>query len=165
MRWYITKVFKFEAGHRVWKQNLTHGRGSQFTKGGIKNKCINLHGHSYKLEVTLGSDVLTEQEMVMDFYHVKSALGELIEEIDHSFIIDKQDPMHDELKKVAEKYGAFKIFSVDFCPTAEALAKFFYDYLEAKLRESGLLEEVSVVSIVLWETPTSKAEYRKERDL
>ncbi len=160
MKWFITKTFKFEAGHRVWKQNLTHGRGSQFTKKDIQNKCVNLHGHSYKLEVALGSNVLSEQDMVMDFYHVKSALKDLIEEIDHSFIIDKSDPMHDDLKKVAEKYGAFKIFSVDFCPTAEALAKFFYDFLEKRLGEAGLLREVSVVSVTLWETPTSKAEYR-----
>ncbi len=160
MKWLITKTFKFEAGHRVWKQNLTYGRGSQFTKDNIQNKCVNLHGHSYKLEVTLGSNVLSDQEMVMDFYHVKSALKDLIDEIDHSFIIDKNDPMHDELKEVAEKYGALKIFSVDFCPTAEALAKFFYEFLESKLKEANLLGEVSVVSVTLWETPTSKAEYK-----
>ncbi len=159
MKWLITKTFKFEAGHRVWKQNLTYGRGSQFTEGSIQNKCINLHGHSYKLEVTLGSDVLSDQEMVMDFYHVKSALKDLIEEIDHSFIIDRNDPMHDELKTLAEKYGALKVFSVDFCPTAEALAKFFYDFLEDKLKKANLLGEVAVVKVTLWETPTSKAEY------
>ena len=161
MRWQITKTFRFEAGHRVWKQNLTCGRGAEFTTGKEvpKNKCVNLHGHSYLLEVTLGSDVLSDQDMVMDFYHVKNALKDLIEEIDHSFIIDINDPMFSELKEVAEKYGAMKIFPVDFCPTAEALAKFFYDYLVQKLSEVGLLGDVKVVKVVLWETATSKAEY------
>ncbi|MCS7278141.1 MAG: 6-carboxytetrahydropterin synthase [Aquificaceae bacterium] len=161
MRWQITKTFRFEAGHRVWKQNLTCGRGAELTAGKEvpKNKCVNLHGHSYLLEVTLGSDVLSDQDMVMDFYHVKNALKDLIEEIDHSFIIDLNDPMFRELKEVAEKYGAMKIFPVDFCPTAEALAKFFYDYLEQKLSEVGLLGDVKVVKVVLWETATSKAEY------
>ena len=103
MKWQISKVFRFEAGHRVWKQNLTYGRGADFTVGKEipVNKCINLHGHSYVLEVVLGSDTLSEQDMVIDFYHVKNALKELIDTIDHSFIIDKADPMYPELKEVA----------------------------------------------------------------
>ncbi|MGC8852978.1 MAG: 6-pyruvoyl trahydropterin synthase family protein [Hydrogenobacter sp.] len=164
MKWQITKIFTFEAGHRVWKQNLTYGRGAQFTqKEGVpQNKCVNLHGHSYTLEVVLGSDTLSEQDMVMDFYHLKSALKDLIDTIDHSFIIDVNDPMYPELKEVAEKYGALKIFPVDFCPTAEALAKYFYDFLNKKLQEAGLLGEVKVIKVVLWETKTSKAEYIPE---
>ncbi|MCX8076082.1 MAG: 6-carboxytetrahydropterin synthase, partial [Aquificaceae bacterium] len=31
MKWQITKTFRFEAGHRVWKQNLTCGRGAELT--------------------------------------------------------------------------------------------------------------------------------------
>lgn len=164
MRWEITKTFRFEAGHRVWKQNLTYGRGSQLTtKIDVpQNKCINLHGHSYLLEVTVGSDTLSEQDMVMDFYHVRNALKELIDTVDHSFIIDVSDPMYPELKEVAQRFGALKIFPVNFCPTAEALAKFFYDFLTEKLKEVGLLGEVVVVKVVLWETPTSRAEYRGE---
>ncbi len=164
MRWEISKTFRFEAGHRVWKQNLTHGRGAQFTKEVEipQNKCVNLHGHSYVLEVSVGSDTLSEQDMVMDFYHIKNALKELIDTIDHSFIIDTSDPMYPELKEVAEKFGALKIFPVEFCPTAEALAKFFYDFLTEKLKEAGLLGEVKVVKVVLWETATSKAEYKPE---
>ncbi len=164
MKWQITKTFRFEAGHRVWKQNLTCGRGAEISYGKEKpiNKCVNLHGHSYMLEVTLGSNTLSEQDMVMDFYHVKNALKDLIDTIDHSFIIDVNDPMYGELREVAEKYGAMKLFPVDFCPTAEALAKFFYDYLVNKLSEVGLLEDVKVIKVVLWETPTSKAEYLGE---
>jgi len=162
VKWEISKTFRFEAGHRVWKQNLTHGRGAQFTQlaGVPENKCINLHGHSYVLEVTLGSDTLSEQDMVMDFYHVKNALKDLIDKIDHSFIIDVEDPMYPHLKEVAHRYGAVKLFPVEFCPTAEALAKFFYDFLTQKLKEARLLGEVRVVKVVLWETATSKAEYK-----
>ncbi|RMH79470.1 MAG: 6-carboxytetrahydropterin synthase [Acidobacteria bacterium] len=164
MKWQISKTFRFEAGHRVWKQNLTCGRGAEFTldKERPINKCVNLHGHSYVLEVVLGSHSLSEQDMVIDFYHIKSALKELIDNIDHSFIIDVADPMYGELKELAEKYGALKIFPVNFCPTAEALAKFFYDFLKDRLREAGLLNEVRVVKVVLWETATSKAEYYGE---
>ena len=164
MKWEISKTFRFEAGHRVWKQNLTYGRGAEFTRNieAPQNKCVNLHGHSYVLEVTVSSDTLSEQDMVMDFYHIKNALKELIDTIDHSFIIDRDDPMFGELKEIAEKYGALKIFPVDFCPTAEALARFFYDFLVERLKEARLLGEVQVVKVVLWETATSKAEYKPE---
>jgi len=72
MRYEITKRFKFEAGHRVWKQNLLSGKGAKLMGKEIPpNPCLNIHGHSYKVEVTVGSDTLNEQEMVIDFYHIK----------------------------------------------------------------------------------------------
>ncbi|MEN3034557.1 MAG: 6-carboxytetrahydropterin synthase [Aquificaceae bacterium] len=161
MRWQISKTFRFEAGHRVWKQNLTCGRGADFTisKEVPVNKCVNLHGHGYVLEVVLGSNTLSEQDMVVDFYHVKNALKDLIDEMDHSFIIDVNDPMFDELYNVARKFGAMKIFPVDFCPTAEALAKFFYEFLNSRLEAARLLGEVKVMRVTLWETATSRADY------
>ncbi len=161
--WEITKVFRFEAGHRVWKQNLTSGRGSEFTREAEvpQNKCVNLHGHGYVLEVTLSSNTLNEQDMVMDFYHVKNALKNLIDDMDHSFIVDVKDPLYEDIKTLSEKFG-LRIFPVDFCPTAEALAKFFYEFLSERLQEAKLLGEVRVSRVVLWETATSKAEYKGE---
>ncbi len=160
MKYEITKKFKFEAGHRVWKQNLLSGEGSKLLGKEIPpNPCLNIHGHSYKVEVTVGSDKLNEQEMVIDFYHIKAALKELIDnQLDHSFIIDKNDPLYPKFK---ENFGFLKLFVVDFCPTAEALAKFIYEFLENKLEEAGLLEDIKVVKVVVWETETGKAEYKK----
>ncbi|ACO03817.1 MAG TPA: 6-carboxytetrahydropterin synthase [Persephonella sp.] len=159
MRYEITKRFKFEAGHRVWKQNLSSGKGAKLMADEIPpNPCINIHGHSYKVEVTVGSDKLNEQEMVIDFYHIKSALKDLIDnQLDHSFIIDKNDPLFPKFK---ENFGFLKLTVVDFCPTAEALAKYIYDFLEDKLREAGLLDEIKVVSVTIWETETGKAVYK-----
>ncbi len=163
MRWEISKSFRFEAGHRVWKQNLSSGRGAHFASGSVpQNKCVNLHGHSYLLEVVVGSDSLSDQDMVMDFYHIKSALRDLIEEIDHSFIIDESDPLFPHLRELSERFGNLKLFPVSFCPTAEALARFFYDFLTEKLKEANLLGEVRVVRVTLWETATSRADYRGE---
>ncbi|WP_456401400.1 6-pyruvoyl trahydropterin synthase family protein [Persephonella sp.] len=159
MRYEITKKFKFEAGHRVWKQNLTSGKGAKLMDEDIPpNPCLNIHGHSYKVEVTVGSDTLNEQEMVIDFYHIKSALKDLIDnQLDHSFIIDKNDPLYPKFK---EHFGFLKLFVVDFCPTAEALAEYIYDFLEKKLEEAGLLGEINVVSVTIWETETGKATYK-----
>jgi 6-pyruvoyltetrahydropterin/6-carboxytetrahydropterin synthase len=155
----ITKIYRFEAGHRVWTQNLAEGRGAALSGKACppENKCRHLHGHSYIVEITIGSDTL-EQDMVMDFYHLKSAVKDLIDyKLDHSFIIDKKDPLYPEIKQLALKFG-LKLFEVDFVPTAERLAEFIYKYLKAKFEEYGV-KEVCIVKVTVWETATSKAEY------
>jgi 6-pyruvoyltetrahydropterin/6-carboxytetrahydropterin synthase len=160
MKYEITKRFKFEAGHRVWKQNLLSGKGAKLLNEIPPNPCLNIHGHSYKVEITIGSDKLNEQEMVIDFYHIKAALKDLIDnQLDHSFIIDKNDPLYPKFK---EHFGFLKLTEVDFCPTAEALAKYIYDYATQKLKEADLLEDIKVVKVVIWETETGKAEYKGE---
>ncbi len=161
MKFEITKIFRFEAGHRVWKQNLAEGKAAVLSGNMcIDNKCRNLHGHSYILEVTVGSDTLNEQDVVVDFYHIKNALKRLVDDVfDHSFIIDKNDPFYPIFK---EHFGHLKLTELDFCPTAEALAKYFYDYLVEKLKEVNLQEDIKVVQITLWETATGKATYRGE---
>ena len=96
--------------------------------------------------------------MVMDFYHLKSAVKELIDhKLDHSFIIDKNDPLYPEIKELAQKFG-LKLFEVDFVPTAERLAEFIYKYLQAKFKEFDV-KDVCIVKVTIWETATSKAEY------
>jgi 6-pyruvoyltetrahydropterin/6-carboxytetrahydropterin synthase len=158
-RYEITKVYRFEAGHRVWNQNLAGGRGSELSGGACppENKCRHIHGHSYKVEITIGSDTL-DADMVMDFYHLKSAVRELIDhKLDHSLIIDRNDPIYPEIKALAEKYG-LKLFEVDFVPTAERLAEFIFKYLKGKFREANV-KGADVVKVTVWETATSKAEY------
>jgi 6-pyruvoyltetrahydropterin/6-carboxytetrahydropterin synthase len=155
----ITKVYRFEAGHRVWNQNLSNGRGSQLSGNAcpVENKCRHIHGHSYIVEITIGSDTL-DADMVMDFYHLKSAVKELIDHrLDHSFIIDKNDPLYPEIKALSGQFG-LKLFEVDFVPTAERLAEFIFKYLKNKFEEAAV-KDVNVVKVAVWETATSKAEY------
>ena len=158
-RYEITKVYRFEAGHRVWNQNLAKGRGAQLSGNACppENKCRHLHGHSYLVEITIGSNTL-DADMVMDFYHLKSAVKELIDyKLDHSFIVDKNDPLFSQLQKMAKEFG-LKLFVVDFVPTAERLAEFIYNYLKQKFQEANV-KDVGIVKVAVWETATSKAEY------
>ncbi len=68
----ITKKFEFEAAHKLPDH---------------PGKCKNLHGHSYKLEVTVLSDKLNEQGMVMDFGDLKVIVNEhVINILDHSYL-------------------------------------------------------------------------------
>ena len=70
----IAKEFRWEMGHRL-----------QCHKG----KCINLHGHSYKLLVEFIGNV-EDNGMVMDYFDVKEVVGPIVEELDHSVVISKR---------------------------------------------------------------------------
>jgi 6-pyruvoyltetrahydropterin/6-carboxytetrahydropterin synthase len=143
----IRKEFVFDAGHRVWNQELNIIDGCTF-----ENKCRNIHGHTYKIIVELTNEDLNDYGVVMDFTHVKYYMKPLIDALDHSFIVDKNDPLFEDIKQITEKMN-LKLFIVDFVPTAENLAKYVYEYLEAK--------KIPVSKVICYETPTSVAEYTK----
>lgn len=70
----ITKKFEFEAAHKLPDH---------------PGKCKNLHGHSYRLEVTVSSDKLNDQGMVMDFGDLKVIVNEhVINTLDHTYLND-----------------------------------------------------------------------------
>lgn len=75
----VTKIFMFEASH-----HLPHYEGD----------CHNLHGHSYKLEVTIGGEVIESIEnpkcgMIMDFKDLKQIVEKVaISKYDHSYLND-----------------------------------------------------------------------------
>ncbi|MCK4310948.1 MAG: 6-carboxytetrahydropterin synthase QueD [Methanomicrobia archaeon] len=71
MRTKVSKVFYFDAAHRI----VTH-----------KGKCKNLHGHTYKLVVTIEGAV--ESGMVIDFEDLKKIVDPVIEKYDHAYLND-----------------------------------------------------------------------------
>ena len=112
MRTSVTKLFTFEAAHQLPKHS---------------GKCARLHGHSYRLEVTVVGDIIKEEGssegMVVDFADLSKIVEkEIIEQWDHQFLNDL----------------------LAFRTTAELLA------VEAfrRLKDAGL----SVSKITLWET-------------
>ena len=123
MAYLISKEIEFDAGHRV----PLH-----------ESKCKNPHGHRYRLKVEIEGKLITEgpeSGMVRDFSIVKQLMMERIHDVyDHSFIISNADL---EMIDAFEAVGAdWKIHIVDFVPTAECLAKHFYD----QVRQSHLFE-------------------------
>lgn len=137
MTYLISKEIEFDAGHRV----PLH-----------ESKCKNPHGHRYRLKVEIIGELITEgpeSGMVRDFSIVKQLMMERIHDVyDHSFIISNTDR---EMIDAFEAVGAdWKIHIVDFVPTAECLAKHFYDLLK---------DDLEIVQIQLWETPTSCATF------
>lgn len=127
----ITRIFEFEASHHL-PQHL--------------GACRNLHGHSYKLEVTVTGvphkktkyHEIAELEvdddeygMVMDFKNLKNIVTKVIGKYDHCYLNDYFPN-----------------------PTAETMVESIAHDIIA-----GLPKEVTLVSCKLWETSNSYAEY------
>ena len=139
----ITKAFKFEMAHALY---------------GYDGLCKNIHGHSYRLWVTIRGKIKNEKEhkkdgMVMDFDVMKKIIKpEIIEKYDHSLVLNVNSP-HAEIDLSAFE----KVFYLPFQPTSENLVNDF-----AKLIKSNLPENVKLLKVVLSETATSFAEWNLE---
>ncbi|EZH75033.1 6-pyruvoyl tetrahydropterin synthase [Aquimarina atlantica] len=139
----ITKQFSFETGHALY---------------GYDGKCRNVHGHSYKLSVTVIGTPITDTShvklgMVIDFGDLKKIVKEDIEDVfDHATVFNKNTP-HIELAKELEKRG-HNVILVDYQPTSENMVIDF-----AKKITSRLPEGITLFSLKLQETETSFAEW------
>ena len=102
-----------------------------------KGKCENVHGHNYKLRVTVEGAELDSTGLLMDFIDVRAAIRALVERLDHQFLNDL--PPFDKLNT-----------------SAENIARYFSDALEPQVREQGL----RVRAVTVWETDATSATYR-----
>ena len=105
---------------------------------GYKGKCENVHGHNYKIRVTLTGDRLDSIGLLYDFADVKRHLQTIIDRLDHQFMNDI--PPFTELN-----------------PSAENLARYFYQELQGGLTEVP----VRVGAVTVWETDTTAATYHE----
>ena len=103
-----------------------------------KGKCENVHGHNYRVRITIQGEQLDSTGLLVDFLDVKREMSAAIEYLDHNFINDL--PPFDEIN-----------------PSAENIAKYFYDRVRDGL-EHGT--PVRVAEVEVWETDTSSAVYR-----
>ena len=139
----ITKEFKFEAGHALF---------------GHDGLCKNVHGHSYKLSVTLIGRPIEDTSsvkfgMVMDFSDLKTIVNELvIKPFDHATILNINSP-HIELANSMEQLG-HKIVRVGYQPTSEKMVIDFAEKIVAALPSNLKLHH-----LILRETQTCYAEW------
>lgn len=132
---------------------------------GHQGLCKNLHGHTYKMEVTvcLKNGLVQEgrgpaEGMVVDFKEVSTIVKSLIvEPLDHATMIyyGTTDEFEKELGALLSKYEK-KCYLVDYRPTAENMAIMFLHQINKALVEQE--KPYLAVKIRLYETPTSYAE-------
>ena len=139
----ITKEFKFETGHALF---------------GYDGLCKNVHGHSYKLSVTLIGTPITDPNhvkygMVMDFSELKKIVKEtIVDPFDQATVLNINSP-HKELAQAMKERG-HKVLGVEYQPTSEMMILDFAEKIKAKL--PGNLE---LHHLILRETETSFAEW------
>lgn len=145
----ITKIFTFETGHALY---------------GYDGKCKNVHGHSYKLSVTVIGTPITDTAnvkygMVIDFGDLKKIVKEQIVDIfDHATVFNKNTP-HVELAKELKERG-HDVILVDYQPTSENMVIDFADKIKRHLPET-----IRLYSLRLQETETSFAEWYQSDNL
>jgi 6-pyruvoyltetrahydropterin/6-carboxytetrahydropterin synthase len=138
----ITKEFTFELAHALWNYD---------------GPCKNIHGHSYRLFVTVIGEPKKNDEnpkcgMVIDFTDLKKIVKDnIVALFDHSVIINRKAPV-DYLRKVEQMFN--KYYVVDYQPTSENIVV----DIANKLRDE-LPPEVELHSLKLFETTTSCAEW------
>ena len=136
--YYLTKRFEVPMAHRLSKLE-----GS---------RCVNFHGHNIELEITIKSEFLNSNDMIMDFSILKKIVNETIDSWDHGLFINKTD-----IDKISIMSGIIHTFSQD--PTSEVLCKFLYDKLEEIFLSK--YNTIFIHSIGMWETKDSKCVYEK----
>lgn len=139
----ITKQFSFETGHALY---------------GYDGKCKNVHGHSYRLDVTVIGSPITDTSnvkygMVIDFSDLKKiAKEEIVDVFDHATVFNKNTP-HVELARELKSRG-HNVLLVDYQPTSEMMVIDFAEKIKSRLPEN-----IKLHSLKLQETATSFAEW------
>ena len=132
----IAKEFRWEMGHRL----LLH-----------PGKCLNLHGHSYKMLVEFTGEV-EDNGMVLDYFDVKKIITPLVDELDHAIIVNKSDS---KLLEAVELLNSDFVL-VDFESTAENLCYYFLD----KIKSADLPKNITEIMVKIFETENTYAEER-----
>ena len=103
---------------------------------GYGGKCENVHGHNYRVQLTIVGPELDQIGLLVDFVEVKRLIRGIVDRLDHRFINDLAP--FDEVN-----------------PSAENLAKYFYDEITEQLAGRVRLGQVKI-----WETDITSATYR-----
>tara|TARA_B100000900_G_scaffold99992_1_gene82686 strand:+ start:825 stop:1277 length:453 start_codon:yes stop_codon:yes gene_type:complete len=145
----VTKSFGFETGHALY---------------GYDGLCKNVHGHSYKLHVTVVGRPIDDQShvkngMVIDFKDLKTIVkSEVVDVFDHATVFNKNTP-HVDLAKTLLDSG-HKVLLVDYQPTSEKMVIDFANRIASRLPS-----HIKLHNLRLHETATAYAEwYAKDQE-
>jgi 6-pyruvoyltetrahydropterin/6-carboxytetrahydropterin synthase len=141
----------FSAAHRLIK--------------GYEGKCKHLHGHNYRIRVSIASQSLHDYDFVMDFSDIKKLLGRWVQEnLDHSTLVsDADDALLEFLQQEKMKHY---IFPNGVNTTAEVLSKHLFTVFAELLKQYNTNHscDLCLMSVKLYETDYSIAMYKNPED-
>lgn len=139
----ITKQFTFETAHALY---------------GYDGKCRNVHGHSYKLSVTVIGQPITAPNhvkygMVIDFSDLKKIVNqEIVDQFDHATVFNKNTPHIELANELIQR--EHHVILVDYQPTTENMIVDFAEKIALRLPKDVVLH-----SLKLQETESSFTEW------
>ncbi len=125
MAFMLTSQLEFAAAHRL---------------RGYEGNCARLHGHNWKVEISVSGEHLNDVGMLMDFKEIKRRAKVVLDELDH-FYLNDITPFNDELN-----------------PTAENIAWFLFDRLSKDINDN----RISVASVKVWENDRNCATFSRD---
>lgn len=135
----ITKKIEFEAAHRL----------SNYT-----GPCREIHGHTYKLEVTVTGPIQADTDMILDFRILKEILSKTVmKHFDHALIL-KDEPVN---RQIFAAYQG-KITWMEHEPTAERMIQWIFHQIREELRAP-----LELVDLSLHETSGSHASWKNNK--
>ena len=133
----ITKKIEFESAHRL---------------SNYLGPCKEIHGHTYKLEVTVTGPIDPDTDMVMDFKELKKILQKaVLDHLDHALILKESE----ENRKIFSGYSG-KITWMETEPTAERMIQWIFLQIRKELPHT-----IELIDLTLYETSGSFASWKK----
>ena len=106
---------------------------------GYKGKCENLHGHNWRVQVSVSAERLNELDIAIDFHDLKKIAQEVVAPLDHAFLND--------VFPFTEKN-----------PSSENIAKWIFDSLKKKINNGNL----RTAAVTVWESENASASYYED---
>jgi 6-pyruvoyltetrahydropterin/6-carboxytetrahydropterin synthase len=103
---------------------------------GYKGKCESMHGHNWRVQVTVSSEKLNDIGLALDFHELKDMTVEVTASLDHAFLND-----------------VFPFTEIN--PSSENIAKWIHESLKKRVES----EQCSMTSVTVWENETASATY------
>ena len=122
----VSVEHKFAAGHA-----LRNYRG----------RCENVHGHNWRIEITVTGEKLDSAGMLVDFIELKRLIDDAVDPLDHRFL--NEIPPFDTVN-----------------PSAENIAEHLYGRISSGLEGANDRAPVTVSQVKVWETDDAAAVYR-----
>ncbi|NTU43109.1 MAG: 6-carboxytetrahydropterin synthase QueD [Nitrospirales bacterium] len=124
----------------MYELMIETGFASAHQLRGYKGKCENLHGHNWRVQVTVAAEKLNEIDLALDFHDLKNMTREIVLQLDHRCL--------NEIFPFTERN-----------PSSENIARWIFDSLKKRIVE---YKNVKVSAVTVWESDTASATYYED---
>jgi 6-pyruvoyltetrahydropterin/6-carboxytetrahydropterin synthase len=123
----------------MYELSIETGFASAHQLRGYKGKCEKLHGHNWKVQISVTAERLNEIDLAIDFHELKKIANEVISPLDHALLND--------IFPFTEKN-----------PSSENVAKWIYESMKKKIND----DNIRVSAVTVWESDTASASYYED---